>query len=192
LGSGDDTVWAVVLGAVLATLGGFVAARLESYFGRRERERSAALLFGEILSVLDLILVLADEARGRGDPFGPLTLRMLRAAKRETETYDRNRESLYDLRDPGLRARIHTIMVRVTLSLEGVFESAECIDRLEVAGGPAPDSDDARRLAYFVTSRQGAFEFAIEARGPIKDIVAALQPLAKQPFGDHDAIARSF
>ena len=189
---GDDTVWAVVLGAVLATAGGFVATRLEAFFGRRERERSAALLFGELLSVIELLLVLGDEARSRGDPFGPLTLRMLRAAKRETETYERNREALYDLRDAALRARVHTIMVRVTLSLEGVFESAEYIERLQAGGGPEADSADARRLAYFIESRQGAFDFAIAARDPLKEVVAALQPLAKQPFGDHHAIARSY
>src|SRR5580704_4579749 len=102
--AGDDTVWAVVLGAVLATLGGFLATQLEGYFRRRERERGSALLFGELLTVIALLLKISDESRGRGDPYGPLTMRLLRGVQREAETYDRNRESLYDLRDGSLRA----------------------------------------------------------------------------------------
>jgi hypothetical protein len=191
LGPDGDTIWAVVLGAVLATLGGFVATQLEAFFRRRERERGAALLFGEILSVVELLLVLADETRGRGEPYGPMTMRMLRAAKRETETYDRNRESLYDLRDAGPRAQIHTMMVRVTLCLDGVFESAAEIALLEAAD-PAPGSAEAARIARLAESRQGAFDFALAAVEPIQRIVADLRPLARQPFGDHGAIARNF
>ena len=37
--SNFDTVWAVILGAVLATLGGFAATQFEQLMGRRERER---------------------------------------------------------------------------------------------------------------------------------------------------------
>jgi hypothetical protein len=191
LGVGGDTIWAVVLGAVLATLGGFVATQLEAFFRRRERERGAALLFGEILSVVELLLVLADEARGRGEPYGPMTMRMLRATKRETETYDRNRESLYDLRDAAIRAQIHTMMVRVTLCLDGVFESAAEIALLEAADS-GPESADAARITFLAESRRGAFDFALGAVEPIQRIVAVLRPLARQPFGDHGEIARNF
>src|SRR5262249_52990888 len=38
-----ETLWAVVIGAVLATAGGFAASQLEAYLRRRERERNAAL-----------------------------------------------------------------------------------------------------------------------------------------------------
>jgi hypothetical protein len=51
-------------------MGGFAATQLEGFLRRRERERGAALLFGEILSVIELVAVLANEARGRGEPFG--------------------------------------------------------------------------------------------------------------------------
>jgi hypothetical protein len=191
LGAVDDTVWAVVLGAVLATLGGFAATQLEAYFRRREMERGAALLFGEILSVVELLMVLADEARGRGDPYGAMTMRLLRAARRETETYDRNRESLYDLKDASVRAEIHTMMVRITLSMDGAFEAHDEIVLLEAAG-VVPESDEAARLGRLREQRQGSFDFALEAVDPIRKIVAALRPMARQPFGDHDAIARSY
>ena len=49
------TLWAVGIGAVLATVGGFAATRIEEVFRRRERERGAALLFGELLSTIELV-----------------------------------------------------------------------------------------------------------------------------------------
>jgi len=191
LGAGDDTVWAVVLGAVLATLGGFVATQLEGYFRRRERERGSALLFGELLTVIALLLKMADESRSRGEPYGPLTMRLLRGVQRETETYDRNRESLYDLRDGTLRARIHTLMVRITLTIEGVFEAHDALALLKSAGDPI-DADAKVRAAAMDASRQGSFDFLIETSSQLAPLVAVLQPLSKQPIGDHEAIARAF
>ena len=48
----QNTLIAVILGAILATIGGFVATMLERYLDKRERERNAALFFGEVLSTL--------------------------------------------------------------------------------------------------------------------------------------------
>src|SRR5215510_3127200 len=96
-----ETLLAVVLGAVLATAGGFSERQFERLVQRREKERSAALLFGELLNAMRIIMTLADEARGRGDPYGPITLRFIRGAQREVDIYDRNRETLLDLRDPN-------------------------------------------------------------------------------------------
>ena len=104
--SGDETLWAVILGAILATIGGFVSTTYEASFRRRERERGSALLFGEILSILELMIDMAKAARGRGEPYGTWTMRLLRAVRREAETYERNRESLYDLAENGAYAKI--------------------------------------------------------------------------------------
>jgi hypothetical protein len=143
-----ETLWAVVVGAVLATVGGFAATQLEQFFRRRERRRSAALLFGEILSVIELITALADDARGRGDPYGQLTMRLLRAVRREADAYDRNREQLYDLPDAKLRAQIHALMVRVTLTLDGVFDTtAEIVAAESVAKALGVDDPASRDTA---------------------------------------------
>ena len=193
--SGDQTLLAVIVGAVLATLGGFVATQLEAVMRRRERERAAALLFGEILSVLELITVMANEARGRGEPYGPLTMRLLRAVRREIETYDRNREALYDLRDAKVRGQIHALMVRVTLALEGVADATAQIALAETAtaapglDGPAR-AEAMARLEALLENREGAFDFAVEAVGRVPPIVAILQPLAKQTFGVYASVVR--
>lgn len=182
-----QTLWAVIVGAVLATVGGFAATQLEGHFRRRERERSAALLFGEILSVIELITALAGDSRRRGDPYGPLTMRLLRAVRRETDAYDRNRESLYDLRDAKIRAQIHALMVRVTLTLEGVFDTTAEIALAESEAKALDPGDPARaetmhRLDGLLEGRDGAFDFLVETVAETKPVIATLQPLAKESF----------
>ncbi len=193
--SGEETLWAVVIGAVLATAGGFVATQLEAIMRRRERERSAALLFGEVLAVLELITGMADEARGRGEPYGPLTMRLLRAVRREIETYDRNREALYDLRNAKLRGQIHAVMVRVTLALEGVADTTAEIARAETAANALGLNHPARpeamaRLEALFEIREAAFDFAMESVAKVAPIVVVLRPLAKQDFGVYASVVR--
>ena len=193
--AGEETLWAVVIGAVLATVGGFVATQLEAVMRRRERERSAALLFGEILAVLELITTMANEARGRGEPYGTFTMRLLRAVQREIETYDRNREALYDLRDAKLRGQIHALMVRVTLSLEGVADTTAQIAQAEAAANALSANHPARpeamaRLEALFEIRETAFDFCVETVGKVAPIVTMLRPLAKQDFGVYASVVR--
>jgi hypothetical protein len=193
LGANTETLWAVIIGAVLATAGGFAATQLEGFFRRRERERGAALLFGEILSVLELITALADDSRGRGDPYGPFTLRLLRGLLRETEAYDRNRESLYDLRDSKIRAQIHALMVRVSLTLEGIFDNTAEIALAQGAVKASGPDDPARAelmqgLDDLIEARQSAFDFLVEMAGETKPIIAALRPLAKESFEAYSTV----
>lgn len=196
LQTGDETLLAVILGAVLATVSGFCATQLEAHLRRRERERGAALLFGEILSVLELFTVMANDARGRGEPYGPFTLRLLRAVQREIEIYDRNREALYDLRDAKVRGQIHALMVRISLSLEGVAEITTHIAAAETAirglHAEHPDRDAAlARLEEMISNRDGAFEFALETAGRAAPILTVLRPLAKQDFGVYAQVIRN-
>src|SRR5215472_4872258 len=102
--SNFSTLWSVILGALLATMGGLAGGQLEYFFESRRRERDSALFFAEVLSTLKIILDLATNARKIGDPYGPITMRMLRSARREIDIYERNRETLYALRNGELRA----------------------------------------------------------------------------------------
>lgn len=184
-----DTLWAVVAGAVLATVGGFVATQLEGVMRRRERERSAALMFGEILSALGTLTAVASGARAHGEPYGPFTLRVIRAAQREIETYERNRATLYDLRDAEIRIRIHVLMVQVSLALDGVSKSS-----LQIAADQAvlddADRDAAKAAAVrehqdaSSRGRETAFEYVMTVASEINSLVVALQPLAKVDFSE--------
>lgn len=192
---GGDTLWGVLLGALVATLGGFLATQVEGVLRRRERERSAALLFGEILAALELTIRIADESRGRGDPYGPFTMRLLRAVRREAQTYDRNREHLYDLRDARTRAQIHGLMVRLTLALEGIDDSALQIASLQSAANTLPQEDAAREdlareIEAMTDSRHLTFGFMVDAATQIRPVIAVLRPLSKEAFDEHEAVLR--
>ena len=129
-----DTLIAVALGAVLATIGGFVATLLETRVHRRERQRTAALTFGEVLASLRVILAAADDAHAVGDPFGPLTVRLLRAARREVDAFERNRVALSDLREAEVRLAVQALMIRIALGLDGVIETKGAADRERAYG----------------------------------------------------------
>jgi hypothetical protein len=196
ISSGVETLSAVVIGAVLATAGGFVANQLEGFIRRRERERSAALLFGEILSVIELIAGLAVESRGRGEPYGPFTMRLLRAVRRETDAYDRNREALYDLRDAKIRARIHTLMVRLILSMDGFYDSADQIaalrgDAIVLDPASAAWAEVMAQIEVVAENRETSFDFAMGTVDQIGPLLAELQPLAKQTFEAHRSVIRT-
>jgi hypothetical protein len=118
-----ETLAAVTLGAVVATLSGLAANLWEARIHRRERERAAALLLGEVISTLRTILAAALDSMAVGERYGQVTRRMLISARREVDIYERNRESLIDLRDPQLRVDVHSLMVRTTMPLDGILAS---------------------------------------------------------------------
>ena len=190
--SNQSAVWAVILGAVLATAGGFVATQMERYVEHRRRERNAALFFGELLTTLQIILYHAHNTHGRGDPFGPITLRMLKSARKEIDIYDRNRETLFDLRHGDLRARIQNLIIRITMPLEGIFDTTDeirrCQDILRDAGA-VPDIET--RIVSLSVQRDGGYEFIIETVQELPRIIHDLEPLAHHSFRKLDEIGRN-
>jgi hypothetical protein len=168
---GGDTLLAVVIGAALATVGGVVAGQIEFHQIRSERERNAGLLFGEVLAGLNMILQLAREARGRGEPFGPITMQILKAAQRETRIYERNRELLFAVRDAKLRARTHVLLLQMSLTLDSVFE-ASLADRKPNGEG--------------VAALDAPLGFLQELRGQIPDLLAKYRKIARYAFDAHD------
>lgn len=153
-----ETLLAVALGAVLATVGGFLATLLEAHVRRRELQRSAALTFGEVLASLQLVTQAITEAHGRGEPFGAVTLRLVRAARREIDSYERNRTAISELRSPDLRLAIHGAMVRLALAVDGILEEA---------------SPQERERAYL---------YMLEIAPTLGPLVQRLVPLAGQPI----------
>lgn len=183
-----DTLTAVVAGAVLATAGGFIGTQIEHRVDTRRRERQAALFFGEIMSLLSVSVGAAKRAYGIGDPFGPVTMRILRTIRRELDIYDRNRERLFELSDPALRARIHTILLRTTMGVEGALESATEAAEIQTEFQTSPDMTDTRRehleakLAQRLRLRDGGFEFLIEASEQAAKLAKELEPIARVDF----------
>ena len=162
-----DTLAAVVLGALLATAGGLVAEHYEDQIERKRKERDAARFFGEILASIDEILDFAFESQKIGDPWGAVTVQMFRTAHREAEVYERNRERLFDVCDPPLRARIHRHFLLETFPLESIVELSEEIQALETTLKEEPD---------IAAARAGAMRARVaEARGARERTLAVLK-----------------
>jgi hypothetical protein len=190
--SNMSALWSIIIGALLATAGGLVGTQLEWFLERQRRERDAALFFAEVLSTLKIILDLAADTKRIGDPYGPITLRMLRSARREIEIYERNRENLYALRDGNLRARIHTSILRMTMPLEGVFDSSVAIETItaQLKAPHIPEAERAeleRRLTLISENREGGYGFVMDTAAALKDVIA---DLSKYSGHDHETIQR--
>lgn len=185
--SNFSTLWQVVLGACLATAGGLAANQFEWRAQMQRRERNAALFFGEVLSSLAVIIKLADHTKQIGDPFGPITLRMLRSARREIDIYERNRESLIDLRDAALRARMHRLTLRLAMPLDGTFDASQEIALLEgqLRSRTLDDEDRSEleaRIAGLKERRDAGYDYMLENSHEIAKILSDLAPLARHVF----------
>jgi hypothetical protein len=191
----QNTLIAVILGAILATIGGFVATATERYLDKRERERNAALFFGEVLSTLMVILSFAEDTKKVGDPFGPITMRMLRSARGEINIYDRNRESLFYLGDAELRTRIQNLVIRLGMALDSNIEAVQDIDALRrqiVSVAPGEEREDIQaRIARNESRRDGSYEFIQQIAAQLRDVIAGLEPFARQSFDRLHQVARS-
>jgi len=184
-----STVEAIVLGSILATLGGLCATQIEWQFEKRRREKQAALFIGELLSTLTVILALAKRVKGRGDPYGPVTLRMLRQAQREIGMYDRNREFLYNIRHADLRARIHTMFLRLSNPLEGIFDTTEEMravqTQLRTTQHSAEDRADLEaRIQRLSEIREAGYEFIEETVTQVPGLVRDLEMVAGRSFAN--------
>ena len=194
--SNFNTFWAVFLGAILATIGGFAATQVEWIVERKRRERNAAIFFGELLSTMNIILTIADETRSVGDPYGPITLRMLRSAVKEVDIYNRNRETLFDLRDAELRARIHTLVLRIVMPADGVFDTTNEISHVQsLLKSPGLSLDDRaeldERLERLRANRISAFDTVVESSTQLKSVVRQLEPIAKYSYENLDKVVRN-
>lgn len=183
-----DTIWAIVAGAVLATAGGLIATQLEHRFDTKRRERESALFFGEIMTMVRMTAEAAERARGIGDPFGPVTMRLLRMVRRELDVYDRNRERLFELKDPIMRAHIHRTLLRTMMGVEGTIESANEAAELEDEILSSPDMPPqrlevlTRRMEDQKERRNLSFDFLNEMSQSAVDLAKKLEPIARVDF----------
>lgn len=172
----SSTLGGVVVGAAVATLGSFAASWYERRLFRREREADAALVFGELLRTLALQIAVLRAAHARGDPFGPITIRMARGVRREVEIYDRNRERLFLVRDAALRPQASALMARLTFALDRVLDNTEAL---------AASPPEAER-AELARGRDQAFEFVVECAGGLPALVDRFAALANTRLADID------
>lgn len=190
-----DTLLAVTVGAVLATLGALFAELIEDRMNRRRRERDAARFFGEILTTMGRTIDMALASQKIGDPWGPVTQRMFRMAQREAGVYERNRERLFDINDMSLRARIHQHFLTEYFPIEAIVDNSAAIDELRraIENEHVADADRRRReearLAEQALMRQRALDLLTHEREKTRAICADLERIAKASFAAPAAAA---
>jgi hypothetical protein len=191
----QSTLMAVILGAVLATIGGFTATALERTLDKREREQNAALFFGELLSSLAILIRFADETKQIGDPYGPITMRMLISARNELNIYDRNREQVFSIRDSDLRARLQTLLIRISMPIDGIIDGTEELKALREELRGERDHEQRAELETIIstgeTRREAGYQFILDRSAELKEVIAGLGPIAKTSFDRIDRVARS-
>jgi hypothetical protein len=116
---------------------------------------------------------------------------MLRSARREIDIYERNRENLFSLRDGELRAKIHTTILRLTMPIDGIFDSSQAIDTLalQLKTPNLPDEDRqelAVRLAVVRDTRESSFEFIMDTA--TKELPETVAKLVRYTGASHDVI----
>jgi hypothetical protein len=171
-----STIGGVALGAVMATLGSFAANHYERHLLRREREADAALLFGELLRTLSILIGVVRTVHARGDPFGSITIRFIKAVRREVDIYDRNRERLFTVRDAELRPRASTVMARLTFALDRILDNTEAL----AASLPEAERDE------LIAGRALAFDFMVESADELPELVESFAALTNSRLADFD------
>lgn len=192
--SNFSTVGAIVLGSILATAGALIATQIEWRVERHRREQQAALFFGEVLSSMLSLLRIARRVKGIGDPYGPVTQRILRQALQEIGIYDRNRENLYNLQDAHVRVRIHTLVLRISSPLNGILDATEEIratQRARLGLAPAHVEDPDAHTHRLTEMREAAFAFMEETALEIEALVRDLERVAGHAFVDVATAVRS-
>lgn len=161
---------AMIIGAFLASAGGFFVAWLLDRMERKRQERSIALVCLDLLSSLGVLTRLAKDARARGNPYGPYTVRLVRSCMRDLNVYERNRERIADISDPDVRAEIYQCMARMTLAVEGILGESdiiavtdEAIEAARIKGEMAKVDELTQQRQERCGRRDASFDFMMEA-----------------------------
>lgn len=178
---------AMLLGAFLASSGGFIVAWLLDRMARKRQEQSIALVCLDLVTSLGVMVNLAKGARGRGDPYGPFTLRLVRGCLRDLEVYERNRERIADITNPSLRAEVYQCMARMALAVDGVLVETDVLDELKeriedarLAGKADKVEELTREQAERVFRRDASFDFMADTVEELcADLSAKLRAVAK-------------
>lgn len=178
---------AMIIGAFLASTGGFLVTWLLDRLARKRQERSIALVCLDLVASLTVLTTLAKDARARGNPYGPYTVRLVRTCMRDLSVYERNRERIADISDPDVRAEIYQCMARITLAVEGILAETESIASVneaiagaQAAGNAAKAGDLSAELREREDRRNTSFEFLLETTDELcAPLAVKLREIAK-------------
>lgn len=183
-----DTLVAVLVGALLATLGALAVDLVQDRLGRRRRQRDAARFFGEIITSVDQIFDLACESQKIGDPWGTYTQRLFEIASREASVYERNRERLFDIWDIELRFAINGHVLRATVPVASIVQQSDQIEAIQARLDEDETLSDTgrtslrNRIEKLEAIREGGLTTAKSVRAASFEILKKLEELGGVRF----------
>lgn len=183
-----DTLLAVMVGALLATIGALVSELVQNRLGQKRRQRDAARFFAEILSSADQIFFLACESRKVGDPWGSYTATLFETVTREASVYERNRERLFDIMDMQLRFALHGHMLRFTVPVAAIVKHSDHIEALKMRLDEGEGLSEAvkvglqARIRRLEEMREGSLRAAEAERAGASGLLQKLEALAGARF----------
>lgn len=138
-----DSTWKIVLGAILALAGGFLAKIYDEYRNRAIRRRTVFDFVGDLLDSYTATFSELVELQGQT---GTIWLVVVQRMLEEAPTFARNREHLIVIRDTQLRRDIQSTVLKVHSTAQLLVAAINDEIKKQAEKAPQPDIDAAERL----------------------------------------------
>lgn len=169
---------AVIVGGVLATIGGFLA---NVYEDRRAQRRQGLHLRHVLLDALRTVQALNEGVLAHEQFFfDPGWYRAMGSLRTEYHIYERNREQMVYLNDPRLRTDIANFMIRLLLVADGFMDDRAIFERLEDEREVAAIAGDKAALERIAAREAQQKTFRANRQNQLDDIIATLPDLTKR------------
>jgi hypothetical protein len=131
-----QSVWHIIIGAVLALAGGFLATVWQEWRNQRARRRTVTVFACDVLDSMTGIFGELVDYQGQT---GIVWISILDRLLEEYPTFQRNREHLISFADPRIRRELQTIVFKVNYTanlLKGAVLEAEKVRAAPAATAP--------------------------------------------------------
>jgi hypothetical protein len=176
-----QTLLALILGAVLAAVGGFAATQVGIWIDRSRRAKDAALWGGEILAGVGTLRRLAEAAGFETNSLIHWYVACWVVARREIDVYDRNSDLLFSFVNADLKAGLHgfiirDFIIRFSILLDRLADGhARYLEPCSIGLTPPPQAEELRK------AKDLNFIYLTKSRNLIPGLLALLQALIQLP-----------
>ncbi len=175
--AGSELV-AVIVGGILATIGGFLA---NIYEDRREQRRQGIHLRYVLMDALRTVQALNEGVLAQKQFFfDPGWYRAMSSLRNEYQIYERNREQMVHLNDRELRTDIANFMIRLSLVADGFMDDRAIFDRLDNEQEIAELAGDKEALARLNAREAQQKTFRANRISQLETIIATLPDLTER------------
>lgn len=163
-----ETLAAIVVGAMLATLGALFAERIQDSRKKKQRQEDAANAIGIIITTILGSLHMFVRSRSFGDQWGTITDMYLQNGLRQMRWFEENRHRLFDLADVSFRREILAELLGLDFPLQGLIRARARMKEPDLTEEERLDIDVRRdQLVLIMKDRTARVEALLEPLGKI-------------------------